>query len=194
MSKSVWICMCAWGDKAKLKSHSDLGMLELSLLLRNEVGNISSITSINISALWFCHPWWPRASPDILPKGKLINGSGMELWPYAAGAGWVAWTQGNGNNPEPGTGATRAGVWEETSRAPCTSHWAGYWCLPVPGTACGWFLFHCVEMSKGWEPSPWAMAAAGCQREAHSAKMGELGSAEPLHFCSWLIFFRSESL
>lgn len=96
MSKSVWICMCAWGDKAKLKSHSDLGMLELSLLLRNEVGNISSITSINISALWCCHPRWPCASPDILPKGKLINESGVELWPYAAGAGWVAWTQGNG--------------------------------------------------------------------------------------------------
>lgn len=97
-----------------------------------------------------------------------------------------------------GINTTSAGVQEETRRAlqreTACCIWAGYWCLSVTGAACCWFLVHCAELSRGWEPSTWATAAARCQREAHSTKMGELCFSEPLHFCSCLTYFKGESL
>lgn len=195
---------CVHGKIRQSRNHCDLGMLELSLLLRNEAGNISSPTSINITALWCCRSWWPYASPDILPKGKLINEPGMESWP-----GQPVHTQSSLSSLNPwewhicppktgGINTTSAGVQEETRRAlqreTACCIWAGYWCLSVTGAARCWFLVHCAEMSRGWEPSTWAMAAAKCQREAHSTKMGELCFSEPLHFRSCLTYFKGESL
>lgn len=189
---------CVHGKIRQSRNHRDLGMLELSLLVRNEAGNISSTTSINITALWCCRSWWPCTSPDILPKGKLINEPGMESWPlYAPRAGWVPWTHGNGTAQNRGHKhhfcRCARGDTQGASEGNCMLY-LGRLLVPVCDRSTRWFLFHCAEMSRGWEPSTWATAAARCQREAHSTKMGELCFSEPLHFCSCLTYFKGESL
>lgn len=80
---------------------------------------------------------------------------------------------------------------QSTSEGNCTLY-GGRLLVPVCDRNCSWVAS--IPLCSSVHRIRAQHVSSRMSKEAHSTRMGKLGFSEPLHFCSCLIFFKSDSL